>query len=184
MADGARVAPAQEAPPKKAEAEQHEQCHHAAAHAAAAAAAASRQGERLLGREACRDFEARWRAGAGAHGGAVRAARMPLHVGGRRQGGLWRAVAGCGGLLGAVASCVGAVGGCGALWGAVWGLWGRCMRLYVVERHVGLELTEASVDDAQPGAHSIALRAMHLGRGKPLWLVRGLVYLASVGIGV
>ena len=59
-----------------------------------------------------------------------------------------------------------------------------CTRLYVSERHIGLELTEARVYDAQPGARSAALRAMHLGRGKPLWLVRGLVYLAIIGVGV
>jgi hypothetical protein len=99
MADGARVAPARVGAAEQAEAEQHEQRHHAAAHAAAAAAA-SRQGGRLVGGEPRRDFEARWRAGAGAHGSTVRAARMPLHVDGRRQGGLWGAVGGCGGLWG------------------------------------------------------------------------------------
>ena len=95
MADGARVAPAKEGPAHQAQAEQHEQRHHTATHAAAAAA--GRQGERLVGREARREFEARWRAGAGAHGGTVRATWMVLHVGGRRKGGLWGALGGFGG---------------------------------------------------------------------------------------
>ena len=52
------------------------------------------------------------------------------------------------------------------------------MRLYVVERHAGLELASARVDDARPGARRALLRAMHLRRGKPLRLARGLVHLA------
>ena len=110
MADGARVAPAKEGPAHQAQAEQHEQRHHTATHAAAAAA--GRQGERLVGREARREFEARWRAGAGAHGGTIRAARMVLHVGGRRNGGLWGC---CGWLWGGGEGLCWAVMGCEGL---------------------------------------------------------------------